>query len=164
MSRYPPIDLFDDIADPRDWEALADTFAERFDYRSNRSGPGFGTMSTPAELIDNARARAELGYVELRAPVVAARGEDLAVARLAFVTAEGIEETRLQVHQLGPDGRIVRLRGFDIEDLDAAVAEMDRLSRLEPEDLDAALVELDRRAGSMDLQNAASRWLADDLV
>lgn len=23
MSRYPPIDLFDDIADPRDWEALA---------------------------------------------------------------------------------------------------------------------------------------------
>ena len=23
MSRYPPIDLFDDVADPRDWEALA---------------------------------------------------------------------------------------------------------------------------------------------
>ena len=23
MSHYPPIDLYDDVADPRDWEALA---------------------------------------------------------------------------------------------------------------------------------------------
>jgi predicted phosphohydrolase len=23
MSHYPPIDLFDDVADPRDWDALA---------------------------------------------------------------------------------------------------------------------------------------------
>ena len=80
------------------------------------------------------------GMVRFRHEFVAVRGERLALVRLEAATADSSpgapQDEMLQVVGLDDEGRIARQVWFDIEDIDAAIAELDaahaRLEEAQP--------------------------------
>jgi hypothetical protein len=80
----------------------------------------------------------ELGEIRYRHAVVAIRGERLALIRLVVGTADASpgapQSEMLQVYGLDEEGRIALQVWFDLEDLDAALAELDSVhARFEEE-------------------------------
>ncbi len=82
--------------------------------------------------------------------VIAVRGERLALTRLEIGTADASpgapQEEVLQLQAIDEEGRFALAVFFDIEDMDAAMAE-----------LDAAHARLEERHSRPPLENAASR-------
>ena len=95
----------------------------------------------------------EMGMVRHRPAFVAVRGERLALSRLEVGTADvspgAPQDELLQLVGLDEEGRIALQVWFDVEDIDAAIAE-----------LDAVHARFEERPPRTRLENAASR--ADD--
>ncbi|OBH88839.1 BTAD domain-containing putative transcriptional regulator [Mycobacterium sp. E2733] len=76
-----------------------------------------------------ARRIAESGALRIRIPVIAVRGERLALARLEIGTADASpgasRDEMLQLYGIDEEGRVALQVSFDIEDIDAALAELD---------------------------------------
>jgi class 3 adenylate cyclase len=97
-----------------------------------------------------ARRALEVGGVRVSGSVIAIRGERLALSRTAIATTDvspgAPSDEFLRVFGLDEEGRIALEVWFDLDDMDAAVAELDAVH--------AGLEGLHRR---MPLENAASR-------
>lgn len=127
-SRFPPIDLFERIADPADWEALAalesltnDRVREQIGalhlvpVADRVSGPGASVLMAPFTHPNPSGSRfAELG----RGVFYAARALDTAVAETVHHRAAFLHATRqprieidMRVYAVDLDGRLHDIRG-----------------------------------------------------
>ncbi|MDT5210295.1 MAG: hypothetical protein QOF67_2710, partial [Mycobacterium sp.] len=121
---------------------------------SRRKIVGWNRIDLPSrDWPRESRRLAEMGPVLLRKIVVAVRGERLALTRLEFGTDDkspgAPQDPVLQLNCLDEQGRFALQMWFDVDDLDAAIAE-----------LDAAHARLEQRsAPARRLDNAANQVL-----
>ncbi|MDT7755814.1 MAG: hypothetical protein QOH27_1712, partial [Mycobacterium sp.] len=120
---------------------------------SRRKIVGFKQADFPlGKWLRETRRNFETVALSVNHVVVAVRGERLALARVVIGTADASpgapEDEFLQVYGIDGEGRIALQVWFDIDDMDAAVAE-----------LDAAHARFEERQPRASLENAASRGI-----
>ncbi|OBI75610.1 BTAD domain-containing putative transcriptional regulator [Mycobacterium sp. E740] len=119
------------------WDECSQFFAPNISVESRRKVVGFTRASLePGDWPRVARHLRE-GWSRLRNPVVAVRGQRLALTRMQLDTDDASpgapHEEFLGLWGLDEDGRIALQMFFDIEDIHAATAELDALhAQLEP--------------------------------
>lgn len=125
----------DDCAAREDWGELDQVFAPRITLEGRRKIVGFTRIEySPSEWAGAAQIFLEIGVVRIHRVLVAVRGERLALVRSILRTAdEGPGAPRdelLHLFGLDVEGRISLQMSFDVEDMDAALAELDGLHTL----------------------------------
>ncbi len=137
------------------WDEVEQQFASEITTEVRRKIVGFPrTIFSPGEWASGLRTVSALGAWRVRHAVLAVRGESLAVTRVVVsLAADGSpgapEEALLHLFGLDKEGRIALHIAFDVDDVDAALAE-----------LDATHARLEEGRPRVPLENAASR--ADD--
>nr|WP_193791131.1 BTAD domain-containing putative transcriptional regulator [Mycobacterium paraense] len=141
------------------WDEVEQLFAPDISIDSRRKVVGL-TLSSEAVLREM-RRELELGTVRINHVMVAARGDRLALSRLMTSRPDGgigaPQDELLQLYAINDEGRVAWQVWFDVEDLDAALAELDAryaAGEAPAEELDNACVRagermiaaLDRRA------------------
>ena len=87
---------------------------------------GAGELTTNEDLRVDLRSRAAVGFDRVEFTALAVRGDDLILGKVTYRTADGQEHNTLRVAGLDAGGRIATMSSFDIEELSATVAELDR--------------------------------------
>ncbi len=133
------------------WDEYEQLFAPDAVVQSRRKITGFAQVDLPSdEWRHSSRRVLEAGGIRANQVVIAVRGERLALVRLELATADlspgAPRDEVLQLYGIDEEGRIALQVVFDIEDMDAAIAE-----------LDAAHARLDGPQPRPALENAASR-------
>ncbi len=112
----------------RDWGAMAEMLADDFQADDRRPVVGGGVHGRDSE-IANARASADVGVVDITPTVIATRGEHLALSRYRYsICDQGLETSVVEilvVGEINAEGRAVAAVAFDLDDIAAAVAELD---------------------------------------
>ena len=113
-------------------EMIRSSFTDDFVYEDRRLGALFPIMD--AEVTEEAVASfwdTGAGRPRFTVPeIVAVRGERLVAARLVVDYENGFVLTAIQMLQLDATlTQVQRAFDFDVDDLDAAIAELDRLHR-----------------------------------
>ena len=113
----------------RDWDAMAELTADDICIDDRRHVVNAGFRRGRDAEIANLRARAETGVETITSAVVAVRGERLALTRTRFwghdQRPEDFHTVALCIIEIGTDERIVTRVGFDLEDFDSAMAELE---------------------------------------
>ena len=136
------------------WDEVVQLFAPFVSVESRRRIVGFPRIDLPSgQWPHEMRRYLQTGMVRHRPAAVAVRGNRLALIRIEIGTADrssgAPQDEMLQVVGLDQQGRIALQVWFDVEDIDAALAE-----------LDAAHARFEEPHPRPPLENAASR--ADD--
>jgi class 3 adenylate cyclase len=113
----------------REWDAMAETMAADI-HRDDRRRVVYAEANRGREAtITEARAVADLGAKLAALTVVAVRGERLALVRSRFSgrdkRPEGFHIESLGVVEINRDEQVAEHIMFDLDDLDAAIAELD---------------------------------------
>ncbi|TPG32059.1 BTAD domain-containing putative transcriptional regulator [Mycolicibacterium hodleri] len=111
------------------WDEVGQLFASTVSLESRRKIVGSSRMGlSPAEWTIQAKGFVEMGLVRIRRVTIAIRGDRLALFRMRFGTADrspgAAEDQLLHLMGLDDDGQIALHMLFDVEDLDAAMAEL----------------------------------------
>ncbi|WP_426654995.1 BTAD domain-containing putative transcriptional regulator [Mycobacterium seoulense] len=111
----------------RDWEALGDTVADDFVGIDHRRVVSAETQLSRGDVVRDLRAAADVGFTISMVNAVAIRGERLVLARVraAGQDPKAIENDALNVVEIDTDHRIANVVTYDMEDIDAAVAQLD---------------------------------------
>lgn len=131
------------------WDEVVREYAPAGSIESRQKIVGFGKRDySPREMVDQTQKLSRgLGAGRLRREAVALRGERLALTTLKVGTADtsaGAPQVEmLQLVSLDDQSRIALQIWFDIDDMDAAIAELDALHA--GTELDTACVRLIRR-------------------
>ncbi|MEV0668989.1 BTAD domain-containing putative transcriptional regulator [Mycobacterium sp. NPDC050441] len=136
------------------WDEFELMFAPEGFIESRRKLVGFKrTEFSPHDVMHQTRCDLENGIMRANHAIVAARGERFALARVSIGTADespgAPQDELLQVYGIDEAGRIALQIWFDVDDIDAAMAE-----------LDAQQARFEQEHPRAHLENAASR--ADD--
>jgi hypothetical protein len=112
----------------RDWDAMAEMLTDDYQNDDRRHVVSSGAYGREGE-IANARASADLGVEDVTATVIATRGERLYLSRFRYSGRDhGLETFVVELLVVGEsnvDGRGAATVGYDLEDVDAAFAEVD---------------------------------------
>ena len=112
-----------------DWDAIAEIMAEDFSHDDRRPVVGAGVQHGRAAYIVDMRAVAELWNTNLESTVVAIRGERLVLMRnrlsVRDAEPEAFSTEVLAIAEIDADERGVAVVTFDVDDIDAAFAELD---------------------------------------
>ncbi len=131
------------------WDELEQLFAPDAVVESRRKIVGFAPTKA-GQWLRETRRLLETGALRVNPVVIAVRGERLALARMITGTGDvspgAPRDEFLQLYGIDEEGRIALQVWFDLDDLDAAVAELDSVH--------ARFEEVQPRAP---LENAASR-------
>ncbi|OBI40150.1 hypothetical protein A5707_10730 [Mycobacterium kyorinense] len=160
------------------WDEFEQLFAPQTSVESRRKIIGFTPTDIPfGDWPHQHRLVLETGGVRISHVVVAVRGERLALNRLAVGTADSSpgapHDEFLQIYGINEEGLITLQVWFDVEDLDAAIAELDAMhARFEQERPSAQRFgnALSRAAERISSCYAARDWdamaylLAEDLI
>ena len=116
--------------DEKAWDEVEQQFAPTVSVESRQKIVGFPRRNySRAEWIRQAKRGRDLGWVRYRHTLLAVRGERLALTRLVSVTSDvttgAPQQEMLWLYGIDEDGRIALQVWFDIEDVDAAIAELD---------------------------------------
>ncbi|WP_267887329.1 BTAD domain-containing putative transcriptional regulator [Mycolicibacterium brisbanense] len=118
-------------ADRGAWDQFEQLFAATATVESRRKIVGFAPVDVPSDWVHQNRLNLETGGMRVTATVIATRGERLALSRLrvgtADVSAGAPEDEFLQVFGIDDAGRIALQIWFDLDDMDAALTELDSL-------------------------------------
>ncbi|HVH16845.1 MAG TPA: nuclear transport factor 2 family protein, partial [Myxococcota bacterium] len=151
----------------RDWEGVDACFAPGFRMEDRRALVGL-SLSGP-EFVANLRLLAETSSSTFETELIATRGERLALSRARFsgeVAGGAFENWQLSLLEVDEQGRRIAVTLFDVGDLDAAYAELDRRfvagEGAPHAELLANLSALRRRYGPTSDLDALARVLADD--
>ena len=141
----------DDALERDDWDEVEQQFATEISAEDRRKIVGFPrSILSPREWVGGVRRIRELGGWRLRREVLALRGERLALTRFVVGAADADpgapEEELLHLFGIDSEGRIALHVAFDIDDIDAAIAE-----------LDAAHARIEEPHRRPPLENAVSR-------
>ena len=110
-----------------DWDAMAEILADNLSNEDRRRVVSTGIFDGRDAQMANARAMAELWSRNMTRTVLATRGRNLSLARLTL-SGNGVEAFLtefLAVMEIDADERISAIIVFDLEDIDAAIAELD---------------------------------------
>ncbi|MEB3979898.1 BTAD domain-containing putative transcriptional regulator [Mycobacterium sp. 663a-19] len=111
------------------WDALEELYAPEGLVESRRKIVGFTTDLPPADWAHLSRRSVETGDVRFNQVVIAVRGEHLALAHLVVgsndVSPGAPRDEFLSLNGIDESGRIAQQVWFDVEDMDAAIAELD---------------------------------------
>ncbi|MGB9250780.1 MAG: hypothetical protein WCC28_13655, partial [Mycobacterium sp.] len=146
------IDRLDTAVHLGAWGEVEQLIASNISVENRRKIVGFPRVDFPSsEYASQARRYHEIGPVRHRRAIVAIRGEYAALTRLDLGTADvnpgAPQDEALQLFSLDNDGRIATEVWFDLEDMDAASAELDAAH---------ARFEQDEHRQARRLENAAS--------
>ena len=111
-----------------DWDAIAEILAENLSNEDRRRVVSTGIFDGRDAQIANARAIAELWSRNMTATVTATRGRNLSLARVGLSRGEGVEAFLTEfysVMEIDAYGRISAIIVFDVDDFDAAIAELE---------------------------------------
>lgn len=116
--------------DAEAWDEFEQMFAPEGSIESRRKLVGFKrTEFSPQDVVHQTRCDLENGIMRANHAVVAVRGERLALARVTLSTVDespgAPRDELLQVYGIDEGGRIAIQIWFDVDDMDAAVAELD---------------------------------------
>ncbi|WP_082990612.1 BTAD domain-containing putative transcriptional regulator [Mycobacterium sp. 1482292.6] len=113
--------------DARDWDALAELTAENISVDDRRRVVNAGVISGRKANIESTRALAEVGFTLTMPSVIATRGARLALLRVRVSgrDPEAIANDALNIVELDFDRRVAADVIFDLEDIDAAFAELE---------------------------------------
>ena len=110
----------------REWAAMAETLAPDMLDDDRRRVVNAGVRHGRDALTANMRALAEVGVDSVTSSVVATRGERLALSRVRLSARRGeVSADVLDIAEIDIDNRIVASVVFDLDDIDAAFAELD---------------------------------------
>ncbi|OBF12263.1 hypothetical protein A5730_05190 [Mycobacterium sp. ACS4054] len=113
----------------RDWDAMAELIADDFCSDDRRSVVNAGIQRGREVELANWRATAEVWMSDVRAAVVATRGERLALFRFTFASQDPLpassQAAAVSVVELNDDNRCAATVVFDPDDIDAAFDELD---------------------------------------
>ena len=112
----------------RDWDAMAEILADDIFVDDRRRVVNAGVRHGRDAEIENVRAIAEVGVTNMTSTVIATRGERLVLVALVSVRdqrPEAFHTEVLGVVEIDADKRIAAVVMFDLDDLDAAFAELD---------------------------------------
>jgi len=113
----------------RDWDAMAEILADDFSNDDRRRVVGAGVRHGRDAQIADMRAIAGLGITNVTSTVIATRGERLVVMRLGFPRSEQAPDAFivefLSIIEINADNRVLAHVAFDIDNIDAAFAELD---------------------------------------
>lgn len=109
-------------------EGLAATLADDFVADDSRRVVGSGRVGRDAA-IDHVRVLADLGVTEATSTILATRGDRLALMRAHFggrdVRPDAFSIDVLHLAEVGEAHQMTGFAAFDVDDLDAAIAELD---------------------------------------
>lgn len=140
-SEPPPVELhnvcvgvvrkLDEALDRSAWDEYEQLFAAPISCESRRNLVGYPPMSfSPSEWVQEVRKIRDTG-ARHHSVIVAVRGERLALTRMNLSTTDtspgAPRDEMLQLVGLDEEGRIAKQIWFDVDDLDAAMAELDAL-------------------------------------
>ena len=111
----------------RNWDAMAATVADSYCGIDHRRVVNAEAQHGREDVIRDLQAAADVGFAISMVNAVAIRGERLVLARVraAGRDAETIQNDALNVVEVDADGRIATVVVYDLEDFDAAVAELE---------------------------------------
>ena len=111
----------------RDWDALAETTADNYSIDDRRRMVNTGIRHGRDAGINELQAAADVGFAMMMLGAVATRGERLVLThvRVSGRDPETIQNDALNVIEIDTDEKIVAVVVFDLEDFDAAIAELD---------------------------------------
>jgi hypothetical protein len=112
----------------RDWEAMRQLLTEDAVYHDRR--PVVRTLAVGSAIEAQVRQIAANGVERIAISVLATRGDRLALMKVhaesSDPTAEQFADESLTIIEITDSGRLLAGIGFAVEDLDSAVAELDR--------------------------------------
>ncbi|WP_269323288.1 BTAD domain-containing putative transcriptional regulator [Mycobacterium paragordonae] len=112
----------------RDWGAVAELLADNIRTEDRRRVVNSGLRHGPHEVMAEILALADVG-IDLAFDVIATRGERLFLSRLRTTgpseKANGFHSVVLNILELDVHGKVVTRTTFDLDDFDAAIAELD---------------------------------------
>jgi hypothetical protein len=113
----------------RDLDAMAAMLADDFLSDDHRRVVNAGTRRGRDAAVQDAHANADLGVKEATSTVIATRGERLVLRRARYsgraATPEAFHIDVLNVVEVDADERVTAIVDFDLDDFDAAIAELD---------------------------------------
>lgn len=113
----------------RNWDGMAEILADDFSQDDRRRMIGAGVRHGRDAQIADMRAIADLRTKYLTSTVMATRGERLALVRMRLAFNDEVQEGFLTdvfvIVEINSDNRFVAAISFDIDDIDAAVEELD---------------------------------------
>ncbi len=111
----------------RDWDAMAGSVADDYVGIDHRRVVSAETQHSRDDVIRDLQAAADVGFTISMVSAVAIRGERLVLARVRASGSdpEAIQNDALNVVEIDTADRIAKVITFDLEDIDAALAELD---------------------------------------
>src|SRR6185295_16309826 len=112
----------------RDWDAVAQDFAEDYYNDDRRRVVNGGVRRGRDAAVEDLRVAADIGLsTNMMADVIATRGERLILThfRVWGVDHDAVQFDLLQVVEYDADERVAAAVIFDLDDFDAAIAELD---------------------------------------
>lgn len=110
----------------RQWQSMNDLLADDMCQDDRRRAVNDGVVRGRDAFIGELRSLADYGLTVITATTVATRGERLALSRAeASVSDERSDGFSVEVVEVDADHRLVARTVFDVEDLDAAFAELE---------------------------------------
>ncbi|WP_081389561.1 BTAD domain-containing putative transcriptional regulator [Mycobacterium colombiense] len=111
----------------RDWDAMAATVADNYIGIDHRRIVSAETQHGRKEVIRDLQAAAGVGFTISMVNAMAIRGDRLVLARTRASgrDPDAVQNDALNVVEIDADDRIARVVSYDLEDVDAAVAELD---------------------------------------
>ncbi len=112
----------------RDWDAMAQDFAEDYCLDDRRRVVNAGVMHGRDAGVEDTRVAAEVGLLtNTTSTIIASRGERLTLERFHASGAdhESIPNEVLNIVEIDADERVAAVVMFDVDDIDAAFEELD---------------------------------------
>lgn len=111
----------------RDWDALAHTVADNYVGIDRRRVVSAETQHGRDPVVRDLQAAAQVGFAISMVSALAIRGERLVLARVRASgrDPEAIQNDALNVVEIDDDERIANVVTFDLDNFDAAIAELD---------------------------------------
>ncbi|MGO9354055.1 MAG: BTAD domain-containing putative transcriptional regulator [Mycobacterium sp.] len=113
----------------REWNAAAEMVADDFSSDDRRRTVNAGIRRGRDAAMKDAHANADLGAKEVTSTVVATRGERLVLRRARYSSSaqrpEAFHVDALSIYEINGNGRLAATVTFDIDDIDAALEELD---------------------------------------
>lgn len=111
----------------RNWDAMAETVTDNYSGIDYRRVVNAGIQHGRDAVIKDLRATADVGFTISMLSAIAIRGERLVLARVRASgrDPEAVQDDALNVVEIDTDERIAAAVTFDLDDFDAAIAELD---------------------------------------
>ncbi|WP_374109772.1 BTAD domain-containing putative transcriptional regulator [Mycobacterium sp. WUMAC-067] len=113
----------------RDWAAITELLTDDYYGDDRRSVVGGGIRRGPGAAIEDYRSAADIEVTDASSDAVATRGARLALTRARYSRngqeSEGFRVDFLQIVEIDTNERIAAMAAFDLDEFDAAIAELD---------------------------------------